>query len=83
MIDYFPAAERHMLALKSHYYLGIAAEMLFDLTGEKKHVKKGVQSWELFFGRLSTGEDTLGGDWIEKAKRHQKNLLFLEKKLGG
>jgi hypothetical protein len=83
MVDYFPADERNVLALKAHYYTGIAAEVLFDLTGDKKYVKKGVQAWEMFFGRMETGEDTLGDEWIDKANKHQRNLLYMEKKLGG
>lgn len=82
-VDFFPASERQALALKSYYYTGMACELLFDLTGDKKYVKKGAQSWELFFGRLRAGEETLGDDWIVKAKRHQTNLQYLEKKLGG
>ncbi len=82
-IDYFPANERRLLALKAHYYTAIAAETLFNLTGEKKHVKKGVQAWELFFSRLDDGAETLGDEWIDKARNHQKNLQYLEKKLGG
>lgn len=82
-MDYFPAAQRQVLALKVHFYAALAAETLFDLTGDKKYVKKGAQSWELFFGRLKSGEETLGDEWVEKAKKHQTNLLYLEKKLGG
>ena len=82
-VDYFPAEERQVLALKANYYTGVAAEILFGLTGEKRHVKKGVQAWEMFFARLGASDETLGNDWVEKAKNHQKNLLFLEKKLGG
>jgi hypothetical protein len=81
-VDYFPADERQSLALKAHYYTGIASELLFGLTNEKKYVKKGVQAWEMFFARLNSSEETLGTSWIEKAKKHQKNLSFLEKKLG-
>ncbi|TAL16934.1 PEGA domain-containing protein [bacterium] len=81
-VDYFPADERQSLALKAHYYTGIASELLFGLTNEKKYVKKGVQAWEMFFARLNSSEETLGTSWIEKAKKHQKNLSYLEKKLG-
>ncbi|PLX41177.1 MAG: hypothetical protein C0608_06850 [Deltaproteobacteria bacterium] len=81
-MDYFPADERQVLALKAHYYSGIASELLFGLSAEKKHVKKGVQAWEMFFARLNTSEETLGSDWVNKAKKHQKNLVYLEKKLG-
>ena len=77
-----PAAERQILALKAHYYTGISSELLFGVTGEKKHVKKGAQAWEMFFARLNASEETLGKDWVEKAKKHQKNLGYLEKKLG-
>jgi len=70
------------LALKSYYYSAMASEMLFDLTGDKKYVKKGSQSWELFFGRTKAGEETLGNEWLNRARRHQTNLQYLEKKLG-
>jgi hypothetical protein len=82
-MDFVPADQREALALKANYYAGITCEILFDLTGEKKHVKKGTQAWEVFFAHADTNPKALEETWIEKARRHRQSLEFLAKKLGG
>lgn len=83
LVDLFPPDQRNYLVLKSYYYSGMTNEVLFNLTGDKKHVKRGVQAWELFFARLELAPDALEGNWIEKARSHRQTLEFLAKKLGG
>ena len=78
-----PADQRDALALKANYYAGISSEILFDLTGDKKYVKKGTQAWEVFFAQLESTPKALEDTWIEKARRHRQSLEFLAKKLGG
>lgn len=80
--DRFPPDQRDVLALKTQYFLALTAEILFDLTGEKKHVRKGGQAWDLFFARLDQKPKALEGEWVEKARRHRQNLEYLAKKLG-
>lgn len=82
-MDLVPADQREALTLKANYYAGIGAEILFDLTGEKKHVKKGSQAWEVFFAHADLNPKAIEETWIEKARRHRQSLEFLAKKLGG
>jgi len=78
-----PPGDRGALLLKACYYSGIANEILFHLTGEKKYVKKGGHAWEVFFARLELTPDSLQKNWVEKARTHRRSLEFLETKLGG
>ncbi|MBI5015760.1 MAG: PEGA domain-containing protein [Deltaproteobacteria bacterium] len=82
-MDLVPADQRDVLTLKANYYAGMTAEILFDLTGEKKHVKKGSQAWEVFFAHAENNPKAFEETWIEKARRHRQSLAFLAKKLGG
>jgi hypothetical protein len=82
-MDLVPVDQREALAMKANYYAGIGSEILFDLTGEKKHVKKGSRAWEVFFAHVDTNPKALEETWIEKARRHRQSLEFLAKKLGG
>jgi hypothetical protein len=79
----FPPDQGRSLILKAHFYTGIASEILFNLTGERKYINKGGQAWEVFFARLELTPDALEGSWIEKARSHRRSLEFLAKKLGG
>lgn len=81
-VEFFPKEETSLI-LKAYYYAGMTSEILFNLTGEKKYVKKGGQAWEVFFARLQLSPESLEGDWIEKARSHRQSLEFLAKKLGG
>lgn len=83
LVDLFPPDQRDRMVLQSYYYSGITNEILFNLTGDKKHVKRGVQAWELFFARMELTPDALEGNWIEKARGHRQTLEYLAKKLGG
>lgn len=82
-VELFPADQRDALVLRAYYFAGISSEILFNLTGEKKYVKKGSQAWEIFFARLELSPRALENDWIEKARNHRRTLEFLGKKLGG
>ena len=82
-VDLFPPAHRDQLILKAHYYTGMASEILFNLTGEKRYVKKGAQAWEVFFARLELTPSVLDKGWVEKARNHRRSMEFLAKKLGG
>lgn len=82
-VELFPAEERDALVLRAYYFAGVSSEILFSLTGEKKYVKKGAQSWEIFFARLELAPRALENEWIEKARNHRRTLEFLGKKLGG
>lgn len=81
--DLFPPAERDALILQTHYYTGMVSEILFNLTGEKRYVKKGAQAWEVFFARLELTPAAFGKNWVENAKSHRRSMDFLAKKLGG
>jgi hypothetical protein len=81
-VDLFPPTHRDQLILKAHYYTGMASEVLFNLTGEKRYVKKGAQAWEVFFARLNLTPSVLEDTWIEKARNHRRSMEFLAKKLG-
>jgi len=83
LVDLFPPDLRDRMVLQSYYYSGITNEILFNLTGDKKHVKRGVQAWELFFARVELTPDALEDNWIEKARGHRQTLEYLAKKLGG
>ncbi|MBE0617606.1 MAG: PEGA domain-containing protein [Proteobacteria bacterium] len=82
-VDLFPADQRDALVLKAHYFAGMASEVLFNLTGERKYVKKGSQAWEVFFARVDLSPRALEEPWIERARKHRRTLDFLAKKLGG
>jgi hypothetical protein len=82
-VDLFPADQRDALILKAHYFSGMASEILFNLTGDRKYVKKGAQAWEVFFARLDLAPQALERNWVEQARRHRRTLDFLAKKLGG
>ncbi|HSH70943.1 MAG TPA: PEGA domain-containing protein [Deferrisomatales bacterium] len=82
-VDLFPPAHRDQLILQAHYYTGMASEILFNLTGEKRYVKKGAQAWEVFFARLELTPSVLDKGWVEKARNHRRSMEFLAKKLGG
>jgi len=82
-VDLFPADQRDTLVLKAHYFAGMASEVLFNLTGERKYVKKGAQAWEVFFARVDLSPRALEESWIERARTHRRTLDFLAKKLGG
>lgn len=82
-VDLFPAGQRDALVLKAHYFSGMASEILFNLTGDRKYVKKGTQAWEVFFARVDLAPQALERNWVEQARRHRRTLDFLAKKLGG
>ncbi len=82
-VDLFPPDLRQPLILKTHYYAGIASEILFNLTAEKRYLKKGVQAWEIFFARLDAAPRALEAGWVEKARQHRRSMDFLAKKLEG
>jgi hypothetical protein len=82
-VDLFPPSHRDQLILQAHYYTGMASEILFNLTGEKRYVKKGAQAWEVFFARLELTPSALEEGWVEKARNHRRSMDFLAKKLGG
>jgi len=82
-VDLFPAGQRDALILKVHYFTGMASEILFNLTGERKYVQKGGQAWEVFFARLELSPGAMEETWIERARNHRRTLDFLGKKLGG
>jgi hypothetical protein len=81
--DLFPQTARDELILKANYYLGMSCEILFDLTGDKRFVKKGGLAWQVFFAQLDLSPKALEETWIEKARRHRQSLEYLAKKLGG
>jgi hypothetical protein len=88
--DFAAAAEELVQAVelkpdfaRAHYYAGMACEILFNITGEKRYVKKGAQAWEVFFARLELTPAALEKSWIEKARNHRRSMEFLAKKLGG
>lgn len=82
-VDLFPADQGDGLILKAHYFSGMASEILFNLTGDRKYVKKGAQAWEVFFARLDLSPEALERNWVEQARRHRRTMDFLAKKLGG
>lgn len=82
-MDLVPADQRDPLMVRATYYSALASEVLFDLTGEKKHVKKGAQAWEVFFAHADANAKAIEETWLEKARRHRQSLEFLAKKVGG
>ncbi len=80
--DLLVPALRQPIALRTHYYAGLSSEALFHLTGDRRHVKKGLQSWEVFFARLELAPKSLGEAWIDRARSHRQTMEYLAKKLG-
>ncbi len=81
--ELFPPEVRDALHLKALYYAGITSELLYHAAGQARYLQKGVQAWDVFFARLESSPDALEPEWIERAKRHRRNLEFLAKKLAG
>ncbi len=81
--ELLPAGRRQPLLLKAYYYLGVTSERLFQETGEARFIQKGAQAWQVFFARLEQAPDAMAPEWVERARRHRRNLEYLATKLGG